>query len=83
MVHTFPAGISPKVNVIAHLDFQPAYCDVTVLQITHYTTGTISSISPSLLPLSLYIYIYIYIYINFCCPMREKIKYFKIKKSTR
>ena len=29
-VHTFLKGISPKVNVIAQLKFEPAYYDVTV-----------------------------------------------------
>ena len=38
-VHTFPKGISPKVNVIARLEFELAYYDVTVHYVSHYDTG--------------------------------------------
>ena len=36
----FPRGISPKVNVIAGLEFELAYCDTTILHISHYLTRT-------------------------------------------
>ena len=34
-IHTFPKGISPKVNVIALLEFELAYYDVAVQHISH------------------------------------------------
>ena len=34
-VHTFPKGISPKVNVIARLKFELAYNDFTVQPLRH------------------------------------------------
>ena len=37
---TFPKGISPKVNIIARLEVELADYDVTVLQVSHCTTGT-------------------------------------------
>ena len=40
MVHTFPNGICPKVNVIARLEFELAYYDSVVHRFNHYTTRT-------------------------------------------
>ena len=37
-VYTFPKGISPKVNVIAWLEFELAYYDVKVQHVNHYAT---------------------------------------------
>ena len=34
-VHTFPKGISPKGNIIARLEFELAYYDVTVKHLSH------------------------------------------------
>ena len=34
-VHAFPKGISPKVNVIVGLEFELAYYDVAVKQVSH------------------------------------------------
>ena len=42
-VHAFLKDISPKVNVIAQLDFELAYFDVAVKYINHYATRTPSS----------------------------------------
>ena len=39
-LHTFPIGISPKVNVVAGLEFELAYYDVTVQHFSHYHTVT-------------------------------------------
>ena len=39
-VHTFPKGISPKVNVIVRLKFELTYNGVTVQHVSHYTTET-------------------------------------------
>ena len=39
-VHTFPKGISPKVNVLARLEFELAYYDVTIQYISPHTTET-------------------------------------------
>ena len=44
VLYTFPQGIGPKVNVIAPLDFQLTYYDVTVLHVSHCATGTPQSI---------------------------------------
>ena len=41
MVFTFPKGISPKVNVIARLEFELAYYDVVVQYVSHYATTTL------------------------------------------
>ena len=38
-VHTFPKGISPKVNVIVQLEFELAYYDVAVQHVSHYAMG--------------------------------------------
>ena len=38
-VYAFPKSINPKVNVIAWLEFELAYYDVTVQHFNHYTTG--------------------------------------------
>ena len=40
MVHTFPKGICPKVNVIARLEYELAYYDSAVHRFNHYTTRT-------------------------------------------
>ena len=40
MVHTFPKGICPKVDVLARLEFELAFYDSAVLRINHNTTGT-------------------------------------------
>ena len=37
-VHTFPKGISPKVNVVAQLEFELANYDSAVHRLNHYTT---------------------------------------------
>ena len=37
---TFPNGISPKVNIIARLEFELAYYDVTVQNFIHYSMRT-------------------------------------------
>ena len=39
-IHTFPKVISPKVNLIARLDFERAYYDYAVQHISHYVTGS-------------------------------------------
>ena len=59
-IQSFPKGNSPKVNVKERLEFEHAYCDVPVKNVSQYATATISLS----LSLSLYIYIYIYIRIN-------------------
>ena len=38
--HYFPKVISPKVNVIARLEFELAYYNASVQKIIHYATGT-------------------------------------------
>ena len=40
-VHTFSKGISPKVNVVAWLEFELAYYDVVVWNVSHYATVTL------------------------------------------
>ena len=40
MIPTFPQDISLKMNVIAWLEFEPAYQDVTVQHISYNTTET-------------------------------------------
>ena len=40
MVHSFPKGICPKVNVIAQLELELAYYDTAVQCFNHYTTRT-------------------------------------------
>ena len=37
-VHTFPKGISPKVNVIAWLEFELAYFEAVVKHFNNYIT---------------------------------------------
>ena len=71
--HTFPKGISLKVNAIARLDIELVYNDVIVEHVTYYTTRTsppvfvfvlkFMAIAVQLTKLSLYIYIYIYMYV--------------------
>ena len=39
-VHTFPTGISSKVNVISRIEFELAYDDVTIQYISYYAKGT-------------------------------------------
>ena len=39
-IDTFPKSICPKVNVIAQLEFELAYCDSAVHHFNHYTTRT-------------------------------------------
>ena len=39
-VHTFPKDISPKMNVIAWLEFELIYFEVAVQHFNHYATGT-------------------------------------------
>ena len=36
-VHTFPSDISPKVNVIARLEFEHTNCDSVVQHLNHYS----------------------------------------------
>ena len=36
-VHTFSKGISPKVNVIARLEFELAYFETAIQHLSHYT----------------------------------------------
>ena len=36
-VHAFPKGISPKVNIIARLEFELANFEVAVQRVNHYT----------------------------------------------
>ena len=38
MVHTFPEGISPKLNVLALLKFELGYYDSAVYHFNHYTS---------------------------------------------
>ena len=40
-VHAFPKSISPKVNVIARLEFELAYSEVAILNVNHYTTESL------------------------------------------
>ena len=39
-VHSFPKGISPKVNIIERLEFELAYSDSAFKHFIPYTTGT-------------------------------------------
>ena len=39
-VHIFPKDTNPKVNIIAWMEFEPAYYDAAVQHISHYTTKT-------------------------------------------
>ena len=39
-VHTFPKGISPKMNAIAQLEFELAFFEAADQHFSHYTTGT-------------------------------------------
>ena len=48
-VHTFPEGISLKVNVIPWLEFELIYYNVIVRHISHNATGTVPSHSLTLL----------------------------------
>ena len=58
-VHAFSKGICPKVNVIAQLELELAYCNSAVRCISHYTTRT---------PLYMYVYMYVcvYVYMSVC-----------------
>ena len=38
-IHTFPKGISLKVNAIMLLEFELAYYNVTAQHVSHYTRG--------------------------------------------
>ena len=38
-IHTFPKGISPKVNVIAWVEFELVYFKVADQHVIHYTNG--------------------------------------------
>ena len=40
MVHTFPKGICPKVNIIVRLEFELAYYDCAVQRFNYYTMKT-------------------------------------------
>ena len=51
--HTFPFGISPKVNVIVRLELELTDCDVTVQLVSHYTRTR-------------FIYISAWVYPRFC-----------------
>ena len=42
-VHTFPEGISPKVNTIILLELELAYFKTTVQHFSHYTMVTSSN----------------------------------------
>ena len=42
MVPSILKGINPKVNVIAQLEFELSYYDITVQHVSHYTTRTSS-----------------------------------------
>ena len=37
-VRTFPKGISWKINLIARLEFEPAYYNVAAQLVSHYVT---------------------------------------------
>ena len=37
--HTFPKGISPKVNIMAWLEFELAYYNYAVQHFNHYNTN--------------------------------------------
>ena len=43
-VHTFPKGISPKLNFISRLEFELAYFKAAVLYLSHHAMGTPSFI---------------------------------------
>ena len=36
-----PRGISPKVNIIAQLEFELTYYDIVVQHVNHYATETL------------------------------------------
>ena len=40
-IHILPKGINPKGNVIAWLEFELAYYDIAVEQVSHYNPGTL------------------------------------------
>ena len=40
MIHSFPKGISPTVNVIEQFGFELAYSGVRVQYASHYAVGT-------------------------------------------
>ena len=39
-VHAFPDSISPKVNVIARLEYEPMNNNIVVRHVNHYAMGT-------------------------------------------
>ena len=39
-IHTFPMGLSPKMNVITLLGFKLVYYDAAVQYVSHYATET-------------------------------------------
>ena len=41
-IHTFPLGFSPKVKVLAHLEFEFASYNIAVKLVDHYVTRTLS-----------------------------------------
>ena len=45
----FPRVISPKVNVLARLDFEIAYYDVSVQPVNHYTNALNKGVNASVL----------------------------------
>ena len=49
-IHSFPKGTSPKVNIIARLQFDLTYKGVKVQCVSHYTTETPASIKPLVYP---------------------------------
>ena len=40
MVHTFPYGVYPKVNVIARLEFELTFYDAVLLNVSNYAMRT-------------------------------------------
>ena len=60
VVHTFPKNIRPKVNMIAWMGFEFAYCGVTVPYFNHDTTGSLHPVySQNLLFRNLVLWIWI------------------------
>ena len=44
MVHTFPKGISPKVNAVVQLEFKFAYFEAGVQNFSHYARRLLTAI---------------------------------------
>ena len=40
-LHNFPNCICLKVNIIARLEFELAYCDIAIQHVSHYATETL------------------------------------------